>query len=138
MPAYNKVILIGHLGRDPELRATPSGAFVAKFSMAVTRTWKNKAGEKQEEVCWAKIVAWNKDAETLAKNVKKGDPLLVEGRLSTRSWSTDQGEKREMTEVVVERFQFIGGKKPARSAAPEADDQNVIPDLEDDDDEPTY
>src|SRR3990167_9365185 len=110
MPALNKVILIGHLGRDPELRATPGGAFVAKFCMAISRSWKNKSGELQKETTWVNITAWQKEAETIAKFFHKGDPILIEGRLQSRSWETDDGQKRSALDVVCERFQFMKPK----------------------------
>ena len=102
--SLNKVMLIGNLGRDPELKATPSGSQVATFSIATNRKWKDKNGELQEETQWHNIVAWGPPAEFLATYLKKGSRLYVEGRLTHRSWEDQSGQKRYMTEVVVENF----------------------------------
>jgi len=102
--SLNKVMLIGNLGRDPELRATPSGAQVSSFTMATNRKWKDKSGEPQEETQWHNIVAWGPSAEFLATYLKKGSRLYVEGRLTHRTWEDQSGQKRYTSEVVVENF----------------------------------
>lgn len=117
MAAVNKVILVGNLGRDPELRRTPSGAAVVDFSMATTEKFKGKDGSSKEETEWHNIVAWNKTAETMAQYLKKGSPLYVEGKLRTRSWE-DNGVRKYRTEILVTNFQFLGGGKPSGNQPP--------------------
>lgn len=108
----NKVMLIGNLTRDPELKALPGGQQVANFSLATNRTFKDKAGVKQEAVEYHNIVAFGRTAEVIGQYVKKGHQILVDGRLQTRSWDKD-GAKQYRTEIVVDNFQF--GNKPAGS-----------------------
>jgi|SRR5688572_6981119 single-strand DNA-binding protein len=105
---FNKVILMGNLTRDPEVRTTPSGQSVANFSLAVNRTWKGQDGSTQENVSYIDCVAWGKTGEIIAQYVQKGRPLLVSGRLDQRSWEQD-GQKRSKVEVVVEDFNFVAG-----------------------------
>ncbi len=112
----NKVFLYGNLGRDPELRALPSGAQVASFSIATTRTYKDKDGNKQEQTDWHNIVLFGRQAEVASQYLKKGRPVFVEGRLQTRSWEDKDGKKQYRTEVVVDRFQF--GPSAAPGGAP--------------------
>ncbi|MDB4984183.1 MAG: single-strand binding protein single-strand DNA-binding protein [Patescibacteria group bacterium] len=107
----NKVILYGNLTRDPELKALPSGNKVVNFSIATNRTWKDAAGKKQEAAEYHNIVFYGKLAETIAQYMRKGSTLLVEGRLTTRSWDGADGQKRYRTEIVGEEFQF--GPRPA-------------------------
>ena len=130
MAGYNKVILIGNLTRDPELRYTPQGVAIAKIGLAVNRTWKNEAGETKEEVTFVDVDAFRRQAETLAQYLKKGSPLMVEGRLKLDQWDDKQtGQKRSRLGIVLEGFQFLGGGNrgpegaaPApRSAAPKAE-----------------
>ncbi|HEX7343620.1 MAG TPA: single-stranded DNA-binding protein [bacterium] len=102
--SLNRVTLIGNLGRDPELRATPSGAQVTTFSMATNRRWKDKSGEWQDDTQWHNIVAWAQTAEYIATNMKKGSRIYVEGRLTNRSWEDQGGQKHYRTEVVLEGF----------------------------------
>ena len=121
--SLNRVMLIGNLGRDPELKATPSGSQVATFSIATNRKWKDKNGELQEETQWHNIVAWGPQAEFLATYLKKGSRLYVEGRLTHRSWEDQSGQKRYMTEVVVENFVPLdappeGGRGAKREPVP--------------------
>lgn len=107
---FNKVILMGNLTRDPEVRTTPSGQSVANFSLAVNRTWKGQDGQTQENVSYIDCVAWGKTGEIIAQYVQKGRPLLVSGRLDQRSWDDkESGQKRSKMEVVVEDFNFVGG-----------------------------
>lgn len=105
----NKVMLIGHLGKDPELKYTPGGAAVASFSLATNESYKDKEGNQQEKTEWHRLVVWNKQAEIAAEYLKKGQQVFVEGKLQTRSWEKD-GQKHYMTEVVVLNFQMLGRK----------------------------
>jgi len=137
----NKVILIGNLGHDPEVSATPGGVSVCKFSVATTSRWTDDKGEKHEETEWHNVVAWRKAAEILGQYLKKGSKVAIVGKMKTRSWDDkDTGKKRYSTEVIVDEFEFLGdakGKeggaeggagnnnataKPARAAAKPDDD----------------
>lgn len=147
MASFNKVILIGNLTRDPELRYTPKGMAIAKIGLAVNRTWRNEAGESKEEVTFVDVDAFGRQAETLAQYMKKGSPLMIEGRLKLDQWDDKQsGQKRSKLGVVVEGFQFLGGNRsegasdaprrsapssgsPSPAAAPEPD----MPSPEEDD-----
>jgi len=104
---FNKVILMGNLTRDPEVRTTPSGQSVASFGLAVNRTWRGADGNQQESVSYIACVAWGKTGEIIAQYVQKGRPLLVSGRLEQRSWEKD-GQKHSKVEVIVEDFNFVG------------------------------
>jgi single-strand DNA-binding protein len=119
----NKAILVGNLTRDPELRSLPSGVKVCSFSVATNRVWKDKNGARQESTEYHNIVVFGRQAETVAQYMKKGNSLLVEGRMQTRSWEDkNSGEKKYRTEVVADRVQFgprsggSGGEPPANSA----------------------
>src|SRR6266567_589771 len=120
---FNKVILMGNLTRDPEMRTTPSGQSVTNFSLAVNRTWRSADGTNQESVSYIDCVAWGKTGEIIAQYMQKGRSLLVSGRLDQRSWEQD-GQKRSKVEVIVEDFNFVGGAgengggAPARAASP--------------------
>lgn len=118
MASFNKVILMGNLTRDPELRYTPSGAPVCNFDLAVSRSYTTQGGERRDEVCFITIVVWAKQAETCGEYLAKGRPVLVEGRLQQRSWETPEGQKRSKHEVVAERVQFLGPRKGTAAAAP--------------------
>ena len=110
MASFNKVILVGNLTRDPELRYTPKGLAIAKLGLAVNRVWKTETGENKEEVTFVDIDAFGKQAETIAQYLKKGSPLLMEGRLRLDQWDDKQtGQKRSRLGVVLEGFQFLGG-----------------------------
>lgn len=109
--SYNRVILIGNLGRDAELRYTPSGAPAATFSMATTETWKDKAGAKQERTEWTRIVLWGTAAEAVSKYLTKGKSVAVEGKLQTRQWDDKNGVKRYSTEVKADRVVLLGSKE---------------------------
>jgi single-strand DNA-binding protein len=105
----NKVMLIGNLGRDPEVRSIPSGQQVASFTLATNRRWTDKAGQRQEQTEWHQIVCWGKLAEIAAQYLTKGKQIFVEGRIQTRSWDDKQtGEKKYRTEVICENFQMLG------------------------------
>jgi len=106
----NKVILVGRLGQDPELKYTPSGSAVANFSLATNRVWKGQDGNSQERTDWHRLVVWGKSAEIANTYLKKGSQIYVEGRLETRSWTDKNEVVRYTTEVVVDNFQMLGGK----------------------------
>lgn len=108
MASLNRVILIGNLTRDVESRVTPNGAPVANFGLAVNRSYTNKAGEKVEACDFFNIVVWAKLAELCAQYISKGSQIALEGRLQSRSWDTDDGQKRTVVEVVAENVQFLG------------------------------
>ncbi len=111
MAGINKVILIGNLGGDPEVRYTPSGSAVATFNIATSEEWKDKdSGEKKERTEWHRIVAWNKLGEICGEYLSKGRQVYVEGRLQTRSWEDRDGNKRYTTEIVAATVQFLGGR----------------------------
>ena len=141
---FNKVILMGNLTRDVEMRTTPSGQSVANFSLAVSRSWKGQDGQQLEQTSFINCVAWGKPGEIIAQYVGKGSPLLVSGRLDQRSWEDkESGQKRSTVEVIVEDFNFIGGgsgaggahnassssssqgKKPADVSADDIDDKPI-------------
>jgi single-strand DNA-binding protein len=105
----NKVILVGNLGADPEMRYTPSGAGVCEFRIATSESWNDKQGQKQERTEWHRVVVWGKRAEVCAKYLSKGRQVYIEGRLQTRTWDDKDGNKRYMTEVVANDVQFLGG-----------------------------
>ena len=108
MANFNKVILAGNLTRDPELRYTPKGTAIAKFGLAINRSWRTDAGENKEEVTFVDLDAFGKQAETIGKYLRKGRPLLVEGRLKLDQWDDKQtGQKRSRLGVVLEGFQFM-------------------------------
>ena len=111
--SVNKVILLGTLGKDPELKYTPQGTAVAKFSMATNESYKDKqSGEWKERTEWHNIVCWQRTAEVAAEYLKKGSKAYIEGRLTTRSWDDkDSGQKRYMTEIVVNDLVLVGGRR---------------------------
>jgi len=115
MANLNKVILIGNICKEPELRYTPAGAAVLNFTLAINRKYKS-GEEMKEDVAFVPVVAWQKTAEIINQYCKKGSPLMVEGRLQTRSWEKD-GQKQYKTEVVAEHIQFLGVKKEGEPAA---------------------
>ena len=106
---FNNVTLMGNLTRDPEMRTTPSGRSVTKFSLAVNRDWKNADGQKQEEVTFVDCTAWGKPGEIITQYTQKGRALLIRGRLQSSSWEQD-GQKRSKLEVIVEDFNFISDR----------------------------
>ena len=108
MFGINRVILIGNLGADPEVRSTSNQQSVTQFNLATSESWVNRKGERQEKTEWHRVVVWGKLAETCAKYLAKGRQVFVEGRLQTRSWETDQGQKRFTTEVVANQVLFLG------------------------------
>ncbi len=112
----NKAVIIGNLTRDPEVKALPSGFKVCSFSLATNRVWKDKNGAKQESVDYHNIVVFGRQAETAGQYLKKGSSALVEGRMQTRSWDGQDGQKRYRTEIVADRVQF--GTRAGGSSAP--------------------
>lgn len=109
MPALNKVLLMGNLTRDPELRVTPKGTPICQFALAINRQFKMESGESREEVIYVDVEAWGKQGETIAKYCTKGRPLYVEGRLRLDQWEDkNTKEKRSRMKVVLEQFQFLG------------------------------
>ncbi|MFH1836603.1 MAG: single-stranded DNA-binding protein [Candidatus Omnitrophota bacterium] len=121
--SLNKVFLMGNLTRDPELRYVPSGTAVANFSVAVNRAYKDNAGEKKEDVSFIRVVVWGKMAEICGEYLTKGRPVLVEGRLKSRSWEAQDGQKRSALDVVATSVQFLGSR-PAGGASPPSPKQN--------------
>jgi single-strand DNA-binding protein len=116
MASYNKVILIGNLTRDPELRVTPKGTAICQFGIAVNRTWKDESGQSREEVSFIDIEAWGKAGETITKFLLKGSSIMLDGRLKQDSWEDKQtGQKRSKLKVVVENFQFLGDRRSGES-----------------------
>lgn len=109
MAGINKVILVGNLGSDPDLRSTPGGASVCEFSVATNESWKGKDGQTQDRTEWHKIIVWGRIAENCSKFLSKGRQVYVEGRLQTRSWEDKEGTKRYTTEIVARDVQFLGG-----------------------------
>jgi single-strand DNA-binding protein len=117
MGSVNKVILVGNLGRDAELRYTPGGAAVSTLNLATTEVWNDKQGQKQEKTEWHRIVLWGKQAESLQEYLVKGKQIYVEGRLQTRQWDDKEGNKRYTTEIKADRVTLLGGGGGGRSAA---------------------
>ena len=112
LASLNRVVLIGNLTRDPEMRFTPSGSSVCNFGLAVNRRWTNRQGEKVEQADYFNIVVWAKLAELCTDYLSKGSPVAVEGRLQSRSWETEDGQKRSVVEIVAENVQFLGKAAP--------------------------
>ena len=131
MASFNKVLLMGNLTRDPELRYTASGAAVASFGLAVNR--KYKAGDEwKEEVCFVDITVWAKQAENCAEYLHKGSPVFLEGRLNFQSWETDTGQKRNKLEVVANNIQFLSRSGESKGfgggdSPPQSDEKDDIP-----------
>ena len=111
--SVNKVILIGNIGSDPEVKTTPSGVQVANFSLATTESWTDKSGERQERAEWHRIVLWRRLAEVAGQYLKKGSKIYIEGKLQTRSWEDQNGQKRYTTEVVANSMEMLDGGQAA-------------------------
>lgn len=120
MRGLNRVMIIGRLGHDPEMRYTPSGKPVTSFSVAVSRDWKTPDGERREETEWFNVVAWDSLAETCKQHLVKGQPVYVVGRLQTRKWDDQEGMKRSRTELVAASMIILGDRR-APSGAPSGD-----------------
>ena len=127
MASFNKVLLIGNLTKDPELRYTPQGTAVVNLRLAVNRKFRDRAQELKEETCFVTAVAWDKQAETCNQYLHKGSPVLIEGRLQARSWEDNAGGKRSTIEVRVERVQFLGA---GPAAAKPAEQQSTAQDTQ--------
>ena len=127
MASFNKVILMGGLTRDPELKQAASGVKVADLSLAMTEQWKDKNGESQESTCYVDIVVWNRQAELCCQYLSKGRQILVEGRLQLDEWTNQQGEKRRKLRVRADRVQFLpdGSRRAENSGAPGSDSSNA-------------
>jgi single-strand DNA-binding protein len=142
MGSVNKVILVGNLGRDAELRYTPGGSPVATLNLATTEIWHDKAGQRQETTEWHRIVLWGKTAESLNEYLTKGKQIYVEGRLQTRQWDDKDGNKRYTTEIRGDRIVLLGGggggggnRQQSRAAGAPAEDPmgEPVSELTDDD-----
>lgn len=140
---FNKVILMGNLTRDVEMRTTSGGQNVASFSLAVSRSWRGQDGQQQEQTSFINCVAWGKAGEIIAQYTSKGSSLLVSGRLDQRSYEDKDGNKRQAVEVVVEDFNFTGGRgesggsnnyEPASSSSNSSKSKDVV--IDDIDDKP--
>jgi len=127
MAGYQKVIVCGRLGQDPELRQTTNGQPVCNLSLATSESWTDKDGKKQEKTEWHRCIIWGKQGEAASKYLTKGQECLVEGKLQTRQWEKD-GAKMQSTEIVVERWTFVGSKKETATPATSpgfGDDEDV-------------
>ena len=118
MASLNKVMIIGNLGADPELRYTANGNAVTTFNVAANETWNDQNGERKERVEWFNVVTWNKLAETCAQHLAKGRQVYIEGRLQTRSWDGQDGVKHYRTEVIAETVRFLGERAGGGEARP--------------------
>ena len=127
--SLNRVLLIGNLTRDPELRYIPSGQPVTTFTIAVNRTYLSTSGEKKEDVNFLRVVVWGKRAEVCHEYLKKGSPVFVEGRLQSRNWEGTDGTKRNTVEVVAQNVQFLSrGTKPSGPSESAGHEENIIDD----------
>lgn len=125
MASVNKVILVGNLGRDPEVRYMPSGDAIANISVATTDNWKDKNGEKQERTEWHRVAFFGKLAEIVGEYLKKGSQVYVEGRLQTRKWTDKEGHDKYTTEIVADRMQMLGSR--AGGGAPSQSEESSPP-----------
>jgi single-strand DNA-binding protein len=116
MRGLNKVMVIGNVGRDPEMRYIPSGKPVTSFSVATSRSWTNSEGERREETEWFNVVAWGNLAEICKQHLRRGQQVYIEGRLQTRSWEDHEGKKRFRTELVASEMILLGGRRSASEA----------------------
>ncbi|MCI0569064.1 MAG: single-stranded DNA-binding protein [Acidobacteria bacterium] len=132
MASVNKVILIGNLGRDPEVKYTQSGTAVANLSVATNEVWTDKAGQKQERTEWHRVVVWGKQAQVISEHLAKGKQIYVEGSLQTRSWDDREGNKRYTTEIRAVRVLMLGraegSRMPSEGPTP---DVEMVPDVTD-------
>lgn len=138
MPNFNLVVIVGHLTRDPVLRYLPSQTPLTEFAIAVNRRWTGNDGQKKEEVGFFEVTSFGKQAEVINQHLKKGDPLLVSGRLSFQAWTNKEGQNRSRVFITLENFQFLagarprtpapaGGNPPAETQCPENPDQEPPP-----------
>ncbi|RKY37187.1 MAG: single-stranded DNA-binding protein [Candidatus Omnitrophota bacterium] len=124
MASLNKVLLIGNLTRDPEMRYTPNGTAVTTFSIAISRVFNTNTGEKKEDVSYVRVVCWAKLAQTCSEYLFKGRSVFVEGRLQSRSWQAQDGTKRSSMEVVAQSVQFLGKGRPTEAVSPQVQNDN--------------
>ncbi|RKY32792.1 MAG: single-stranded DNA-binding protein [Candidatus Omnitrophota bacterium] len=129
MANFNKVILVGNLTKDPELRYTPQGTAVANLRMAINRRYRDRSQNLKEESCFVTVVVWNKQAESSNQYLRKGSPVLVEGSLQSRSWEDNSGQKRNVLEVRAQRVQFLGSPV-AREMTGSVQEQHVTENIE--------
>jgi len=127
MANFNKVLLIGNLTKDPELRYTPQGTAVVNLRLAVNRRFRDRNQELKEEVCFITAVVWDKQAETANQYLHKGSPIFIEGRLQSRSWEDNSGQKRNTIEVRAERIQFLSSASSPRAGAGAAEETTEAP-----------
>ena len=121
MPNLNKVMLIGHLGADPEIRYMPNGKAVVNLRLATSESWKDKqTGDKQDRTEWHSVVAYDKLAEIIGKLLRKGSPVYIEGKLQTRKWQDKEGKDRYTTEIIAQSMQMLGGRPQGESKQKEA------------------
>ena len=114
--SVNKVILVGNLGKDPEVRFTPSGRAVARFPLATSEVWNDQEGQRQERTEWHNIVVWGKQAESCGQYLAKGRQVYIEGGIRTRQYDDKDGNRRYITEIIAQRVQFLGGGRGADSS----------------------
>ncbi|HRW63282.1 MAG TPA: single-stranded DNA-binding protein [Bacteroidales bacterium] len=126
----NKVILVGNVGKDPEVKHLESNVSVVRFPFATSETYKNKNGEKVTNTEWHNIVVWRGLAEIAEKYIKKGTPLYIEGKIRTRSWDDKDGNKRYTTEIVADNFQMLGSKQSSEESAASSSEPASIEDIE--------
>ena len=117
MASVNKVIVLGNLGKDPDLRHLPNGDAVCNFSLATTESWKDKEGNKQDKTEWHNVVIFRKLAEIAGEYLKKGRPVYIEGRLQTRKWQDKEGKDRYTTEIIADQMQMLGSRDEAKEVA---------------------
>ena len=130
MASVNLVILVGRLGADPEVRYTPSGKPVASFNLATEETWKGQDGAKHSKTEWHKVIAWGKLGEIAGEYLKKGSQVYIEGKLQTRSWEDKEGNKRYVTEILAQSFQFLDTPKAREGKQAPMDEPVQVPDEE--------
>jgi single-strand DNA-binding protein len=140
MASVNKVILIGNLGRDPEVRYTQNGTAVANFTLATNEVWNDKSGARQEKTEWHRVVVWGKQAEIAREHLSKGKQVYIEGSIQTRQWDDREGNKRTTTEIKAQRLMMMGradaGESRMNAAAPPPDAAGDEPGPPPDDDIP--
>lgn len=126
--SLNKVLLIGNVGKDPEVRHLENGSMVARFSLATTEKFKDKNGEFQEQTEWHNVVCWRSLAERIEKYVKKGSQLFVEGKIRTGSWEDKTGQIRYTVEIIADNIQILGKKQDSQGASPDRNNiQDIVP-----------
>ena len=132
----NKVMVIGHLGRDPEMRYTPSGRPVTTFTLAVSRTWNSADGERHTETEWFNVVAWGNLAEICKQYLSKGQQVYVEGRLQTRRWEDKEGQKHTSVEVVANEMMMLGDRREGKGPKDEDEEDEMSEPIADEDEFP--